>query len=637
MLSHVVLVLWFAAWAGTGWRWAGSLSIPLGGRLLAATSLTLAGQTGSSQLLGLMGIGNSSVAAVGLLVVAIAASSRLTKPRVTGASAPMLDFGQRYFRWLAACSTLFVAATVVLRPAFGFDGLEYHLPLVFSWLTEGSTGAANQVSVEYAAEYYPLGYHVLLTSWLAIAPSWALVILMQVFSALLLGVSMFLGATWLGGRRVFAGATVAVLFSAPVLLHQVTAVGNDLFALAWLACTGALAMSAVRFDTTGPLPYACLAAGLGLGAKPTVGPAMLFIGTLVIWYWRGRLRHLIPRGAPCRLVVAAAVVLGSYWYVRNTAVNGSPLWPQVGLPWGEPTQAWFSATSRFIEFPIETFQGRFRDLRASLGGGTILVMLCAALLPWLGKDRVVRTAAAAYLLSLLIWMMAPATGSSVSDEFQRVLSLAGLRYLLPSVLLALLAVGLTAGGQGLHARAARVALSVALVANLADAARLADTTGWVLRALVLAAMVAWIFAKLTHGLRLRPIPTAVYPFVAAGTAVALMSAGIGILGRYENGNEATDTDRAVLQVTGALGPDAPVGMLPTMNALAAGDEMTRPLTLIAHDADCAHVRRSAAGIRSVIQIRRSPMQLGPVRPMLATKCLAAVAPSASVGRVWLYR
>jgi hypothetical protein len=175
--------------------------------------------------------------------------------------------------------------------------------------------------------------------------------------------------------------------------------------------------------------------------------------------------------------------VGGIWYVRNIAQHGSPLWPFVAAPWGDESPRFLGLVDKsFIERPGDTLDGRLGSYSSLLGGGWIalvggLVVLLVGLLAPLSDPRLRRTlcvAGGAAVLGTLIWSGSWGTGLQTSPELTTPAGwpISTIRYLLPAVALAILAVALAARIPGRFGHAATAVLALILGWSLVADAQL---------------------------------------------------------------------------------------------------------------------------------------------------------------------
>jgi hypothetical protein len=140
------------------------------------------------------------------------------------------------------------------------------------------------------------------------------------------------------------------------------------------------------------------------------------------------------------LVVAAimAILIGGFWYLRNAALHGSPLWPTVGMPWGDARSSYFDGAPRFFDQPFGYF---VHVLNHRVKAGGIPLLLAGVLTPFISRRPAVRACALITALGTLLWMFTPFSGET---------AFATTRYLFPVMGAAAAALVLAAGKQGVR-------------------------------------------------------------------------------------------------------------------------------------------------------------------------------------------
>ena len=265
-----------------------------------------------------------------------------------------------------------VAFTVWLlrHPSIGLDSNLYHYVEVSRWLHDGGIGGFERLDYGVSYSSYPLTNEVLLAWGAGIARSFAPLAVWMPFTLALAG-----AATWRGLRNLEVGLVatllaVTALVTLPLAIRELNEPSNDVPALAWLACTGALCAAVPR--RPGLMVPAIVAAGLALGSKTTTFVPLVACVGGGLWVLRGRLRLLV---APLGAAVVAALAVGWLWFVRDIVLYGSPLWPHVSVPWGEPKPRFFKLVAeRFIERPAATLHGRVDLYLGRVAGGLLLVV-----------------------------------------------------------------------------------------------------------------------------------------------------------------------------------------------------------------------------------------------------------------------
>ena len=538
VVLHVLLALAILALGGAALRMVARVS-PAGlERAIAALVVGVALAVAEALALGLVGLGASPVA-LSLAAAATWAATRALPP-------PDPPVGAEIAHWWAARGPVARAAAVALAGAFaawvawllrypsiGFDSTMYHYTDIAGWIANGKPGSQLFLSYDIPYGNYPLTDEVAQTWAAAIARSWVPI---SLWSPLMLVV--LAGAAWQTLRNLsvpprVAGLATATLVATPLLVRQLNEPQADLPALAWLACTAALATGAGRRPAL--LVPALVAAGLAIGTKATVAPEVCLALAYGAYLARERLR---PLAGWLALGLAGALVVGGVWYVRNIAQHGSPLWPFVAAPWGDESPRFLGLVDKsFIERPGDTLDGRLGSYSSLLGGGWIalvggLAVLLVGLLAPLGDPRLRRTlriAGGAAVLGTLIWSASWGTGLQTSPELTTPAGwpISTIRYLLPAVALAILAVALAARSPGLLGHAATAVLVLVLGWSVVADMQLGSPYTPTLLVFVVGALAGLAMLGATRVLP-RPPPVPAAPVaVAAAVAIGALLAPVG--------------------------------------------------------------------------------------------------------------
>ena len=618
---HVLLGLALAALVGTGFRLA-SLATPTGlERALAAVVYAAALAVLEAIALGRFGIGARSLPlGVTAGLTWVCAVLVLPTPDVS-ATAELRGAWRRTGTWarvglaVAGGVALAYAVWLLRHPSIGLDSNLYHYLEVSRWLHDGGIGGFERLDYGVSYSSYPLTNEVLLAWGGGIARSFVPLALWMPFTFALAG-----AATWRGLRNLDVPLAptllaVAALLTLPLMVRELNEPSTDLPALAWLACAGALCTAAPRRPRL--LAPAIVAAGLALGTETSTLVPLVACFAVTLWILRGRLRALI---APVAVAIVAALSVGGLWFVRNLVLYGSPFWPRLAVPWGEPRPRYFALVGeRFIDRPQATLHGHLPLYLERTAGG--LLAIAAALLLALAATRLagVRTtrvqrwaligAAAAVAVAVLAWAATPVTGLPRPGGLARpgYLAQAGLRYLLPALLTAIVAVALAARVGGRATTAATVVLALAVAWNVVELAGLGPP--YTPSPLVLAAGAAFGLTLLGAGLVLgRAIGRADLPRGASGAVagglIAAVAGGLLALGasgyveRFSRLQESTALGRGVVSwfVTRpgfahghrpiAFASRAPIAAL-------AGDRFNHVLSVVPPFESCARVRARA--------------------------------------------
>ena len=599
--------------------------------------------------LGLVGLGASTIALVAAASLTWAIGVvRLPAPRVRPTSELVEWWRELDWGWRAAAAALAgggaaLTAWLLRYPSIGFDSALYHYAQVAGWIENGRPGSILFLSYDLPYGNYPVTDEVALTWAAAISRSFAPLVLWNPFLLLVVGLGSWVTVRNLGVPRLPAGLAVAALVSLPLAVHQLNEPQTDVPALAWLACTSALCTGARR--TPALMAPALLAAGLAVGSKTT--PAVLVAVSLGVGFFLAR-GSVLPIVRWLALAVAGAFAIGGIWYARNLIQHGSPLWPFAAAPWGDPRPPFLELVdTRFLRRPAASLDGRWGMYASQLAGaivllaGGLLVLVRGALgfrLPRPLRLELVLVGAVS-LLALLAWSLAPGTGLPTSPGLLAPESwpLSTLRYLLPAIGAATVAVAVAARAGGVTAAAATLALAASTVWNVVKAADLGPPYVPSAETLAVGAAgglavfgVGLLVSRRAPGRALRGRAAAGGPVLVAAAVVAgvaLAPAGQGFVERHSEVAGSTALGRGVAAWFAAQ-PGFDDGRMTiafasrAVQAPLAGDHFTHPLELLPARASCAEVRARAR--RSAIVVTDPAFLRGLLgdRPYDAGRCLA---------------
>jgi hypothetical protein len=537
-------------------------------------------------------------------------------------------------------------------PSIGFDSAVYHYPTVAGWIENGRPGSGLVLSYDIPYESYPLTDETALTWGAGLARSWVPIALWNPSLYVLLGLASWTCLRALAVGRRAAGLATAALMATPLVVVQVAEAQTDLPALTWLACAAALAATAARWPTL--LATAIVAAGLAVGTKPSTGPLAVAVVAIGVVLARGRLRGM---ALPLALGLAGAVVVGGLWSARNLIEHGSPLWPHVATPWGDPAPRFLSLPSTtFLERPLATLEGRVDQYATRLAGGWLLlgaaVLAPVAALLARACDRGLRRrlllGGGLTLAALLVWSVAWGTGLQTAPELTTPSgwSLSALRFMLPALGVATITVALATRIRGPVGAAATALLVAALAYSLARVVQLGTPSLPRASTLLLGVLagLAVLGAATLARRPLRRLPAG--PRVALACVVvagALLSfAGEGYVERYTRvrGSSAPGADvlRWLLDRPGWRDGRDPVAFASrAMLAPFAGDRFTHPLRLVPQRAPCPAVIRLARHADVVVTPPEYFGGLLGIEPYAAPACFAGRPPAFRSGAFRVYR
>jgi hypothetical protein len=581
-----------------------SLAAPRGlERALSAAALGVAAAVVEVLLLGLLGLGGSSLALGAAVLATWVAARRLPAPELPvlvelGGWWSGLPFARRAVAGAIAGAWLVWQGWLLRHPALGFDTVLYHLSDAAVWAGHGHTGRTDLVIRAIPVTNYPVTDEVFLSWGLGLARSLVPASILVPPQVVLLGAAAWCGLRTLElPRHVCALATAALCSLPAVIAWQSNGSAPDPPSLAWLVTCGALCSASRRRAAL--LAPAVVAGGLAIGTKTTTAPLALALLAWAVWLHRARLRAL---WRPLALAVLLAVGCGGVWYLRNLLDHGSPLWPFVAAPWGTPLpHSLQAANESFAQHPRETIEVVGDYYTSRFLGGIVLLAgaLVAPLMAW--RRRGVWIASAAAVLSFLIWSRAPFTG--VPPVAVRIPEgvFSTTRYLLPALAAAVLALALAAAGRGAGAVLARLVLAAATVIELIQGFRLGfpampsvatPLVGAAGGALLVGAAGALGSRRRVAARRLpRPVARAAPAAAAIALGALLAVPASGYLRRHAE---------AKVFASGVSGwmarrPDdsRPVASAPIVVGTLAGDRLRRRLEPIPRNAGCADVRARA--------------------------------------------
>jgi hypothetical protein len=378
-------------------------------------------------------VGGASIAGARLL------AERISPAQPPPFPSPATGIGQRGQRaeTIVATAALAVVAAqwcthVAEAMAVGMthaDTLWYHGPFTARFLQTGGFGELGSLGYP-ESRYFPLDAELLHATLTMPFQRDVLVPLTNGFFA-----ALALCAAWCVGRRFGAGA-LAVLATTMVLGLPTLAgtqpgqASNDVMVAALLMTAVALAVESGHRPV--PIAFAGAALGLAVATKLTIAaPAVvLAVGGLIVLLRDHRHRAAL-------LWTASIALVGSFWFVRNWILTGSPL-PFVELSIGRfhlagPAAVEGRASLVSTLDDLGEWQSWYRDgLRAGFGWLWFVVLgvvVGGALVTAVRRSGMIRVAALAVLAGVAVFPFMPLTGE-LPFRFN-------IRYLTPTMLLAM--------------------------------------------------------------------------------------------------------------------------------------------------------------------------------------------------------
>lgn len=344
MFALIVIGLaWFVGWRA-GCRWCEacgvdrSPSVWVLGTVLPTASVIL-----SVHALGTFGlffdVGLVTPGAVAMLMVAITAVTWrwINRPDQAGGDlegrycSPGEPLGIWALPIVIVIATYAVFALDALtRFPTGYDGLNYHLPIVVSWINSGRL----DLTVGLMHESLPENA-MILPMLLLFAKAETLLNVVFAPFALVLGVAVYELAIAVNAGRRGAVAAACIALSIPIVVFQSFSSYVDLFATcAWLLSLLGIvwaSRSHVPRERTQLLILAGLSAGVALGCKTTYLVLAGLLPLIAVWTCKtlpgcghGRVAGWTRTFSVFGL---AMLVCSGFWFVRGAVQAGNPIYP----------------------------------------------------------------------------------------------------------------------------------------------------------------------------------------------------------------------------------------------------------------------------------------------------------------------
>ncbi len=645
LFHHALLGLSMAALGAAGLRLS-SLLAPAGlARGLAAAPLAVAAAVAETLALGLAGLGGSSVVLSGAALLTWLAV-RTTTP------APKLSTTEELLSWWRAGSAtdrallgalgggaLIWAVWQLRVPQIGFDSQFYHLPEIVLWVQSGHPGVVENVLPGLPVGNYPLTDEVTVAWATGIARSFVPFMLWPWVTLLITACAGWEGLRALRVPPLARGLAVAALCTSPWLLAwQSHGTMTDPAALCWLVCGAAL--FALGRDRPELLAPALLAVGLSVGVKTTTLPLGLVVVALGLAESR---RHLRGVRVPLVAALVGALAVGGVWYVRNLLDHGSPFWPIIATPWGEPVPQFIAfINTSFVDRPAATidqlggsYVNRFSGGLIVLVGGVLVPMTVARRAAAVAR-RGTLAAAAVTAVALLIWIRSPLTGiprgyGNVESVFSTT------RYLLPAIAAGAVALGLVAAERRRHSAVALVALLAAVLVNFTETFELGFPTAPAPWIPAVGAALGAVLAVLIARRASLDVPRLAAPLLAVALGALLALPARGLVARHGATHELTTAPVVNRLVgdreyrTGA----SPVATNPLFIGVLAGDDLRHRLEAIPAGAPCSTVGARARTQWLVVYANPGPLDGAP--PLPVGRCLPGVRATLETSQFHIYR
>jgi hypothetical protein len=330
-----------------GWRlacrwFADDLLALLCAALVLSTSFVVL----ALEVLGSMGLLNRGAPLVvtGLVVAVVARWVPATRPaELAGWTWPRPRNGPDGVVAVGAVATASLVLGTLLvsmerwRPSF--DSLSSHLPVAAQFVQRHDTWFFPYASPVAFSAHYPANAELLAAWLLAPLSRDVYVQLAGVPGVALLVVATAMLARTLGARTWSAVGVGLLLPAMPrSIVEQVGTNMQDLLTTGAVVAT--FAFAARRWFRRGPalpdLVLGGLAAGMAMGTRYgallLVAPALVALVLPTLWPAEDRRFDVRAATRHSAIVIGALVAVGGYFYVRNQAFGGSPIYPQ-SVPW----------------------------------------------------------------------------------------------------------------------------------------------------------------------------------------------------------------------------------------------------------------------------------------------------------------
>ncbi len=339
-------------------RWLGSVVLGWAWMTLGVEGLGGLGLLGAGPLVGWSAAG-----------LGIAALLRVVRPGPadppTGRPGPAPGFAATVALGLVLWGAIRLGLYSALFPVkVVSDGPIYHLYLAARWWKAGRLFPVATPFGEVGATYFWANGE----AWFA----W-LMTLMGGDALARLGQVPFLvaaaGAAYAMSRRLGAGASSALIATAwfasvaPLLLYTFEPNVDIIFLAGYLLASYFFLRYSMGDDGAGSLALGALAAGLGMGTKPTglvFFPPLIALMAAFVGFRGGMTPR--RRAGHLALLVALPAVTAGYWPIRNALLTGNPLYPLRVEAFGRTWLAGWFGPEAMTRSPYYLAVGRWGSL-----------------------------------------------------------------------------------------------------------------------------------------------------------------------------------------------------------------------------------------------------------------------------------
>ncbi|UCG32615.1 MAG: phospholipid carrier-dependent glycosyltransferase [Phycisphaerales bacterium] len=213
----------------------------------------------------------------------------------------------------------------IFRPKANYDAIGYHLTAAATWLQEGRVRLVPTPFGANGQAYMPANVNLIQT-WLMLPfgdDTLARASQFPFLGVCMLGV--YVMARNLIRKRRWAVLAPALLLLCRHLLVQSGSAMVDVATAAFVLSALGLCLTFARTGNLFAIVCAGLALGLAIGSKfPVLAMLPVLVPLMIVWAWPA-LRK--PPAAAITLFLVAVTVPAVYWYARNAALTGNPLYP----------------------------------------------------------------------------------------------------------------------------------------------------------------------------------------------------------------------------------------------------------------------------------------------------------------------
>jgi hypothetical protein len=238
---------------------------------------------------------------------------------------------------LTLANMLWLSVAALIVPPYDWDGLAYHLLAVVTWIQANKFAFSPHMS---NVNFYPFNTE-LIYDWLAIFPhNGSLVRLGQMIFVVggmlgLAGICRLFGLS-----KPIASSAGCLFFLTPIVLAQVNSEYVDVALASMVIVCFSFVLRYAQDGAWQTLLMAGSSGGVALGLKASavasIGIALVTLVGLCIARDRARIKRSVRGVADYAVRLAGnlllfaglpILLLGTYWYMRNWATFGNPLYP----------------------------------------------------------------------------------------------------------------------------------------------------------------------------------------------------------------------------------------------------------------------------------------------------------------------